>query len=158
MRRAVSFRFRLRGDEGSLVPMLLLCFLILVVLVGGFAAASSAFLAQRDLQATCDDAATYSASAVSQDDLAAAGAQTISLPVVEATAKRRVDTFVTRRDKSDPTLSLRVAVDSEVLTVSCQRRAKIAFGALIGRGDGIDRKTESSVRSPLKATAPAVVR
>lgn len=158
MRPAVSSRFRLRGDEGSLVPMLLLCFLILAVLVGGFAAASSAFLAQRDLQATCDDAATYSASSMSQDELAAAGAQTVSLSIVEATAKRRVDAFMTRRDSSDPTLSLRVAVDSDVLTVSCQRKAKIVFGVLIGRGDGIDRKTESSVRSPLKATVPAATR
>jgi hypothetical protein len=139
------------GDAGSLVPMLLLCFLILALLVGGFTAASSAFLAQRDLQATCDDATTYAAGAVDPD----VPSNSEGLLVATAAAKERVDAFVARRVSDDPTLTMRVEVNAEVLTLSCRRKAKIAFGGLVGRGDGIERSTESSVRSPLKAPAPA---
>lgn len=149
-----SLRERLpRGDEGSLVPMLLLCWLVLAVLVGAFAAASSAFLAQRDLQATCDQAAVYAAGSVDPD----LPADAERLRVAGSIARESIDRFLGRRHRDDPTLSARVEVDAQVLTVSCHRKAKILFGALIGRGDGIDRRTESSVRSPLRdARQPTV--
>ncbi|MDQ6874954.1 MAG: pilus assembly protein TadG-related protein, partial [Actinomycetota bacterium] len=51
-------------DRGSITPLILVFFLVAALLVMGAAAAGSAFLAQRDLQAVCDGAAVRAANAV----------------------------------------------------------------------------------------------
>jgi hypothetical protein len=57
---------RLSGDRGTMIPMIMLCFLLAATFGCASIAASAAFLAQRDLAGACDGAAIAAANAISR--------------------------------------------------------------------------------------------
>lgn len=140
---------RPHGDGGSSLPFVLLCFLIAAILVAGVTAASSGFLAQRDLQADCDGTAIAAASGVDVAALYGAGvAHEDALPLAADQAQEAADEYVTA-GLGDDGLRIRVAVDADRVTVACNRVVSVPFGGLFGAGAGVDRSTVSTATSPL---------
>jgi uncharacterized membrane protein len=139
-----------RGDGGSSLPFVLLCFLIAAFLVAGVTAASSAFLAQRDLQADCDGAAIAAASGIDRNaayesDLG----ERASLPLGGEEAAEAAEIYASRTGPEDATLVVSASVDADRVTVACIRVVKVPFGSLFGIGGGLTRSTVSTARSPL---------
>ena len=131
------------------MPLVLLCFLIGAFLVAGVTAASSAFLAQRDLQADCDGAAVAAASAVDTDAVyAGALSEADALPLATDLAQTAAEEYASRSDRVG--LAVTVRVDVERVEVACGRVVDVPFGWLFGAGNGLDRSTVSSSRSPLR--------
>ena len=141
------------GDEGSMIPLIAVCVLLVIVMMLAVTTATSAFITQRDIQADCDGAAAAAASEV--DSLRVVQDQASSaedLPLSQRAAQAEIDSY--RRDfyRNDPTLTMASVVRDDVLTVRCQRRVKLKFGTLFGKGDGVDRIAESEVLSPVTST------
>jgi uncharacterized membrane protein len=138
------------GDEGSSLPLVLLCFLVAAFLVAGVTAASSAFLAQRDLQADCDGAAVAAASGVDLDTVYESGLATgDTLPLATEQAQRAVEEYAAGHGGADG-FAARAEVAGERVTVACQRVVSVPFGRLFGVGGGLDRSTVSTARTPLR--------
>ena len=143
---------RRRGHEaGSSIPLIVLCFLIAALLVAGVTAASSAFLAQRDLQADCDGAAIAAASGLDSEALYAHSFPEDSmLPVANQAAGAALERYRRGEPPSEQEERMTVHVDNETVTVACSRRAKIPFGAVFGFGGGVQRSAVGTTKSPLR--------
>jgi uncharacterized membrane protein len=136
-------------DRGSTIPLILGFFVVAMSLVAGSVAAGDAFVQQRDLQSVCDGAA---AAATSSADLARArqtgdiGVDSLRLTNVQAA----VDDYL-GRDASMSSVRVEAVLspDAETLSLACTRRSKIAFGALFGKGDGVEHHVSSSARAPI---------
>jgi hypothetical protein len=139
------------GDDGSTLPLVLLCFLVGLLFVAGFVAASSAFLAQRDLQSDCDGAAVAGAAAVDSPDLyvPAAGGLSPELPLATDAAATAVAEYAARAGLGDTSLAATVTGRAEVAVV-CGRTVAVPFGAVFGLGDGVRRTAHSGARSPVR--------
>jgi len=139
------------GDEGSSLPLVLLCFLVAAILVAGVTAASSAFLAQRDLQADCDGAAVAAASGVDLDTVYESGLATgDTLPLATEQAQRAVEEYAAAGQDGADGFAAHAEVTGERVTVACQRVVTVPFGRLFGVGGGLDRSTVSTARTPLR--------
>ncbi len=86
--RVGHWRCRLRGDRGTMIPMIMLCFLLAGTFGCASIAASAAFLAQRDLAGACDGAAIAAANAVSRADLGAVDTADLDTPGLGGTPIR----------------------------------------------------------------------
>ncbi len=137
------------GDRGSSIPFVLLCFLVAALLVAAVTTASSAFLAQRDLQADCDGAAAAGASGL--DPAAAYDAAGFSgddaLPLATEQAQAAVERY---RARLGGDLAAVATVDLDRVTVACARVVRVPFGEIFGVGGGVERSTVSTARSPLR--------
>lgn len=151
-RAALLTERRKHGHEaGSSIPLIVLCFLIAALLVAGVTAASSAFLAQRDLQADCDGAAIAAASGLDSEALYAHSFPVDSmLPVANQAAAAVLERYREGEPPSEREERMTVHVDNESVTVACSRRVKIPFGAVFGFGGGIQRSAMGTTRSPLR--------
>jgi len=146
-------------DQGTTIPLIMLCFLLAGTFVCGSIAASAAFLAQRELAGVCDGAAIAAANAFGRARTgAAAGApseseagqdRSDSLPLDDAEVQRAATAYRLRQLPSDETLSISAVTDGRVATVTCRRRVRIPFGGLLGYGSGLDRTAVARARSPL---------
>lgn len=136
-------------DAGSTIPLVLLCFLVAAFLVAGTTASSAAFLAQRDLQADCDGAAVAAADGA---DLAALYAGNAAdrdlLPVAVGQAQQAAEEHASAEDPP-ASVAVSVAADDGTVTVACGRVVRVPFGGLFGLGNGLERTTTSTARSPL---------
>jgi uncharacterized membrane protein len=138
------------GEDGSSLPFVLLCFLIAAFLVAGVTAASSAFLAQRDLQADCDGAAIAAASGIDRNAAYESDLSERSmLPVDGTEAAGAAERYASGTGPDDATLVVSASADADRVTVACIRVVKIPFGNLFGIGGGLTRSTVSTARSPL---------
>lgn len=150
---------RARGDDGSMIPMIIMAFVVAATLISATTAAGSAFLAQRDLQSVCDGAALSGAEAI---DFAATS--TVSgtepgsgdatgtagyLPI--GSVQRAVGDYVEQADRDGGVeVSAQSALaDDLTVSVTCHSHPHIALGSLFGYGEGIDRSADSSARSAL---------
>ena len=133
-----------RGDDGTVIPLVLLAFLLAGLLVTAGAAASAAFLAQRDLAGVCAGAALAGAAvaAVTGDQDAVGGGTLLLDPAAVAAATERYRTRAGR-----PGLALRAATDGRTVTVECRRTTRIPFGAVLGKGGGLERTAVARARS-----------
>ena len=140
------------GDGGTMVPMIMLCFLLAGTFVAGSVAASAAFLAQRDLAGVCDGAAVAAANAVDRSAVGSGGAAADSLPLSAASVLAAVGRYGRTQDAGvgagDGTAFI-AETDGTTVTVTCRRTVRIPFGALLGYGDGLDRTAVARARSPL---------
>ena len=132
-----------RRDDGSTVPLILLCFLLAGTFTAATIAASAAFLAQRDLAGTCDGAAAAAATAVDRESLPAEGV----LPLDPAAVAATVDRY--RAQVGRPDLTMVTTTDGFTVTVTCRRRVRIPFGGVLGKPDGLERTAVARARSPL---------
>ncbi len=148
--RGAARRLVPQGDGGSILPLITVFVLIVVLMIIGMMASTAAFIAQQSLQSTCDSAAIWAAAEadtekvysgkVSKDEYLPLSPEAVAAAVREHQARFYAD---------DPQLRLSTATEGDVLLVKCHTRAKIPFGGAFGKGEGIDRDTESAVRSPL---------
>jgi len=142
----VSLR-RSGGDRGSVTPLVLGFFLIGLLVVAGAVLASDALTRQRDLQSICDGAAVAAANAVDPQ-----AARTEEL--VDALPLAGVDRAVADYLADDPSragvqIRTSLAGDGRTVLADCHRRTRLAFGAVIGRGDGIDQHATASAQGRL---------
>ena len=140
---------RLADDRGSTIPLILGCFLLAFLIVAGSVAAGDAFLQQRNLQSVCDGAA---AAAATSADLATAretgdvGGSALRL----ANVQEAVDRYLSRdTSRSSVHIEARLSVDAETVSLACVERTEIAFGAVFGKGGGVDHHAVSTARAPL---------
>ena len=135
-----------RDDDGTILPVVLGFFVLAALLVLGGAAASSAFLAQRDLVAYCDSVAVAAADSVSEGGLYAPGRPRVRLPLSDAGVDAVVASL--RPVRRDVQVSARVrGADRSQVEVSCATSAPVAFGALVGRPT-VSRRAVASAQSP----------
>ncbi len=157
----------LAGDAGTMIPMIVLCFLLAGLFVTTSIAASAAFLAQRDLAGVCDGAAIAAANAFAGHDaspIAGGEASPIaggeasqvtggvpdSLPLSDESVAAAVALYRAHQlSEADRTLEMSATTDGRVVTVTCQRTVRIPFGAVLGYGDGLERTAVARARSPL---------
>ncbi len=141
-------RRRPSGDGGSTIPLILGVFLIAMLMVAGSVAAGEAFVQQRDLQSVCDGAAAAAASSADVNSERRAGLSGDSL--VLAGVQDAVDTYL-GRDPSRSAVHVDAALspDRQSVSLSCRSRSKIAFGAVFGKGAGVEHHTTSAARAPL---------
>jgi hypothetical protein len=147
------------ADRGTAIPLIMLCFLLAGTFVCGSIAASAAFLAQRDLAGICDGAAIAAANAFSRSGTSGSGVSETdgpaSLPLDQQAVQRAVAAYrlhelpAETADGANGALSMTAVTDGRVATVSCRRRVRIPFGALLGYRDGLDRTVVARARSPL---------
>jgi hypothetical protein len=140
-------RPRPAGDRGSVTPLVLGFFLIGLLVVAGAVLASDALTRQRDLQSICDGAAVAAANAV---DPAAARTEQL----VDALPLADVDRAVADYLADDPSragvqIRAGLAADGRTVLADCHRHTRLAFGAVIGRGDGFDQHATASAQSRL---------
>ncbi|MGH3426240.1 MAG: pilus assembly protein TadG-related protein [Mycobacteriales bacterium] len=141
--------WRLHGDDGSMLPLILGCVLIVVVMIMGFTAATSAFLAQRDLESICDGAAEWAAGAVNTDAVSTAERAPDVLPISAESAQAAVTEYQNRFYAHEASLHMRVTSNGGTLKVACEQTVKIAFGGFFGYRNGSRRTTDSSINSPI---------
>lgn len=154
-------------DGGTVLPLVLLSFLLAGLMVTAGTAASAAFLAQRDLAGVCDGAALAGAAALDRAALAGttiAGMPTGSaptggaptggaptggagLPVDAAGVAAAVEDYRLRADR--PGLRLEPGTDGATVTVVCRRTVRIPFGAVLGAAEGLDRTAVARARTAL---------
>lgn len=139
---------RLRDDRGSVIPLILGCWLLVMLIVGGFVAGTDAFDKLADLQDTCDGAAVAAAaSAIDINrDVGLSGGQPARFAGVQAA----VDAYLSR-DSYRSGLLVRAALsdDARTITLSCTQTSSIAFGWLFGRRH-VTHHVTSSARAPVR--------
>lgn len=144
-------RWRLpRGDEGSILPLILVFVLIVVLMLMGMMASTSAFIGQRDLQSDCDSAAVAVSQAVSAEAWMALEESPNVVPLDATAVQNELDAFRTMAFPDDETLTMVGVADTFQVTVQCRRVVDIPFGRVFGYGDGLERTTESTARSPIR--------
>ncbi len=138
-------------DGGTVLPLVLLGFLLAGLMVTAGTAASAAFLAQRDLAGVCDGAALAGAAALDRAALAGATAAGVparaGLPVDAAGVAAAVEDYRLRADR--PGLRLEPGTDGATVTVVCRRTVRIPFGAVLGAAGGLDRTAVARARTAL---------
>lgn len=134
-------------DRGSVLPLILGFFLLALLVVGASVSLGQAFVQQRDLQDTCDGAA--SAAAASAGDLDRGGSLASAGSLQFADVSRAVDAYFAR----DParhgiTYRAHLSDDRRRITLRCSDRAPLAFGQLIGR-PSLVHTADSSARAAI---------
>ena len=140
---------RLADDRGSTIPLILGCFVLAFLIVAAGVAAGDAFVQQRGLQNVCDGAA---AAAATSADLAAdratgeVGGSALRL----ANVQDAVDGYLSREaSRSTVRIDATLSADSETVSLACVEHTAIVFGALFGKGGGVDHRAFSTARAPL---------
>jgi len=138
---------RLSGDRGSVTPLVLGFFLIGLLVVAGAVLASDALTRQRDLQSICDGAAVAAANAV---DPQAARTEELSDALPLADVEQAVDDYLADDPfRAGVQIRAGLATDGRTVLADCHRRTRLAFGAVIGRGDGFDQHATASAQGRL---------
>lgn len=163
------------ADAGTVLPLVVLCFLLAGTLLTASVAASAAFLAHRQLVALCDGAALAGAAALDRTalDRTALGAPGTSTagtstptaaesPVVAGDPALALDPVAVgaaveryRTDTGQAGLAVVAGTDGRTVTTRCRRMARVPFGAVLGRPDGIERTAVARARSVLLTRRPS---
>ena len=146
-RRIGRIEIDLMAEDGSTIPLVLGFFLIGLLVVAGAVLASDAYTEQRDLQSICDGAALAAANAV---DSRAARTQPLDEALPLAGVQQATESYLAH-DPGRAGVSIRasVAPDGRTVTADCHRHTRLAFGAVIGKADGIDQHATAHARSIL---------
>jgi hypothetical protein len=144
-------------DRGSSTPFVLLCFLIVLLVVAGTTATSSAFLARRDLQADCDGAALAAVNGLEPAGFYGARTMPTAVPLAEAAANQAVQVYAAALP-AGPATTFTVGVEAAdagagsgpVVSVRCERIVPLALGRLVGVPDGVDLTALSSAAAPIR--------
>jgi hypothetical protein len=144
---------RLRGDTGSVTPLLLGFVAILVGLLAVITDSSAAFLARRSLVAASDGAALYAAGALDRDRLY--DESLARLPIDPAQATARAKAYVARTDLRDHYRSVRVSsvtlgADRTSVSVDLAATLRLPFvGRISGGHRTVHIAASSTAHSPL---------
>ena len=165
-------------DGGTVLPLLLLGFLLAGTVLAAATAGGAALVARRQLAAACDGAALAGAAALDRtalstvtappdpdpggvtgrregpgagrgttgrDDQGGGGARV--LPVDRDRARAAV---VAHLAGVGTATGADVRTDGRTVVVRCRRTARLPFGAVIGRPDGIERVATARARAVLR--------
>ena len=136
------------GDRGSTIPLILGFFLVALLMIGGSVAAADAFVQQRGLQDVCDGAASAAAASAARLDRGAAlgsGTELAFDGVEQAVWK-----YLSRdSDRAGVHADAALSADASPVLLTCTEPRTVAFGAMFGRGAGVEHTVHSSARSPL---------
>ncbi|MFL6164224.1 MAG: pilus assembly protein TadG-related protein [Jatrophihabitantaceae bacterium] len=140
-------RVDLTAEDGSTIPLVLGFFLIGLLVVAGAVLASDAFTQQRDLQSICDGAALAAANAV---DFRAARTQPLDQALPLAGVQQAAEGYLARDPgRAAVNISARLSPDGRTVLADCRRHTQLAFGAVIGRADGVEQHATAHARSVL---------
>ncbi|MGI8667527.1 MAG: pilus assembly protein TadG-related protein [Jatrophihabitans sp.] len=135
-------------DRGSITPLILGFFLIGLLVVAAAVLASDAFTKQRDLQSVCDGAAIATANAI---DSAAARTDTLAERLPLAGVQRATETYLARDpERAGVQARATLSADGHTVLLDCRQHVRLAFGAVIGHGDGIDEHATASAQGILR--------
>jgi uncharacterized membrane protein len=136
------------------VPLILLFVLLSILLIAGVITASSAFLAERDLQADCDGAAVAAASALDAAGFYSTSAGNSapavdSLPLALSSARAAITQYqsITGLGSTSFTVTIVGGTNAQVV---CRRSVPVPFQAIFGYTEGVPRTAISDARSPLR--------
>ncbi len=136
---------RLRGERGSTLPFVLVCWTVAALMVFGAIAASDAFLEQQEVQSVCDGAALAAANAADEAVLYSAGVGS-DLPLTRETAQAAVaDQLADGGTQLD---AWSAETDGIEVTVRCTRSVEIAFDWLFLGGEALERTAVAAARAP----------
>jgi uncharacterized membrane protein len=140
---------RIHGDRGTIIPMIIMAFVVAGLVIVGSVVAGSAFLAQRDLQSVCDGAAIAGAQALDDSEFYRNGIGSDgALPL--GGVQSAVDTYAAQ-DATSPADRVQVSatVDDDHVTVAvaCAKTAHLTFGAVFGYGSGLDQHATAHARA-----------
>jgi uncharacterized membrane protein len=139
---------RLRDDRGSVTPLILGFFLIGLLVVAGAVMASDAFTRQRELQSVCDGAAVAAANAV---DFRTARTEELTGALPLAGIEQATADYLARDpSRAGVQIQASLAADGRTVLADCRRHTGVAFGAVIGRGDGIEEHATASAQGILR--------
>lgn len=152
-----------RRDAGTVLPLLVLGFVLGTTVLAAATAGTAALVARRELAATCDGAALAGATALDRTALThptgpdPAGPDPVgtgprptrnpyatTLPLDPTAVVAAVEDYV------DPATEVAVGTDGRTVTVRCRRLAKVPFGAVLRRPQGIERTAVSRARSRIR--------
>ena len=140
---------RVRGDRGSIIPMILMAFVVAGLVIVGSVVAGDAFLTQRDLQSVCDGAAIAGAQALDDPEFYANGiGSDNALPlggVQSAVSRYAAEDATSAANRASITAS--VAEDHVTVSVVCTRTTPLTFGAVFGYGSGLRQHATARARS-----------
>lgn len=120
-------------DRGTVIPLLVLAFLLAGTLLAASVAGSAALVAHRRLAADCDGAALAGAAALDRAGVTnASGAGVLALD--PAGAARAVTDHLAA---AAPAVAATTRVRRGAVTVVCRRTVRVPFGAIIARPHGI---------------------
>jgi uncharacterized membrane protein len=135
------------NDEGSTIPLILGFVLLAMFVVAGSVAAGDAFVQQGNLQSVCDGAAADAAASIDANAQRSKGdSSALRLGGVQSSVRA----YLAREpDRSDIRVASALSADAGTVSLACERRETIAFGALFGFGGGIDHHVTSTARAPV---------
>ncbi|HEX3812573.1 MAG TPA: pilus assembly protein TadG-related protein [Mycobacteriales bacterium] len=134
-----------RDDSGSIIPMILMAFVVAGLVIVGSVVAGSAFLAQRDLQSVCDGAAIAGAQALDDPEFYKSGVGSdgaLPLGGVQSAVEQYAGSG---SDRAAVTAS--VADDRVTVSVACAKTSHLTFGAVFGYGSGLQQHATAHARS-----------
>src|SRR4051794_28041528 len=134
-----------RGERGSTLPFVLVCWLVAALMVFGAIAASDAFLEQQEVQSVCDGAAVAAANRADEGIVYTTGVGS-ELPLSRASAQAAVADQLA--DGGTTLDSWSAETDGAEVTVSCTRYVEIVFGWLFLGGEPLERTATASARTP----------
>jgi hypothetical protein len=133
------------GEEGTVIPLVVLVFLLAGTLLAASVAGSAALVAHRRLAADCDGAALAAAAELDRGRLGNPGATGL-LALDGARARAAATAYLAR---AAPATTATIVAGTSV-TVTCRTTVRVPFGAVIARPHGI--------RASATATAATVSR
>ena len=133
------------AERGSMLPLVLVCWLVAALMVFGAIAASDAFLEQQQVQSVCDGAALAAANATDEAAVYAGGVGT-TLPLTRASTQAAVADQLA--DGGIALQSWSTETDGVEVTVRCTRHVEIAFGWLFLGGQPLERTAVAGARAP----------
>ena len=139
---------RRRGDQGSVIPLVLGFWLIALLFVAGSVALGDVFTNHRTLQSMCDGAAIAAANTARPDALHGAGIDAAAIPLADATDA--VAGYLAL-DRARSAVSAETGIEADGVTVdlTCSQHTRVIFGLIIGKPDGVTQIVNASARSPL---------
>jgi hypothetical protein len=129
------------------MPLILGCWMLVMLIVAGFVAGTDAFDKLADLQDTCDGAAAAAAATAGDLDRDIGLDSGTSLRF--AGVQDAVDAYLSRDAyRSSVIVQAKLSADAQTLTLSCTETSLIAFGWLFAR-DHVTHRVTSSARAPV---------
>lgn len=129
-------------DRGSTLPLMIGFFLLAGLLLTGGVTASAAFLAQRELQSSCDGAAIAAAHGFTRSE------DNTGLSFDPDAAQLSVAQYAAEAWGAEAAqVGIDVQVDGDRVIVSCRKTADVPFDDIFAPS-GIDQTTVSSANAP----------
>lgn len=163
------------GDGGTVIPLLVVGFLLAVTLLAASTAGAAALVARRRLAADCDAAALAGAAALDRTALTAGtppdpagslpdpaeslppGGSGTTEPLPPGASGPTVPlgldpvaVLAAVRGAAESGTEVRPTTDGVTVTVHCRRIAAVPFGAVLGRPHGIERTAVSRAQTRIR--------